>query len=77
VAIGALANAGAADAIGVPAIAFGGSCGPLVCTGVTVPCSLEVCVSVVVVGLLGGWKTIVAVVVLVLLVVVLWCVLFC
>ena len=58
VAIGELANAGAADATGVPAIAFGGSCRPPVGTGVTVTCSLDVCVSVVVVGLLGGWKTI-------------------
>jgi len=32
VAIGELANAGAADATGVPAIAFGGSCRPPVGT---------------------------------------------
>ena len=58
VAIGELANAGAADAIGVSATAFGGSCGPPVGAGVTVTCSLDVCVSVVVVGLLGRRKTI-------------------
>ena len=57
-AIGELAIAGAADAIGVPATAFGGSCGPPVGAGLTVTCSLNVCVSAVAVGLLGGWKTI-------------------
>ena len=56
VAIGELAKAGTADAIGVSAIAFGGSCGPPVGAGVIVICSLDV--SVVVVGHLGGWKTI-------------------
>ena len=61
-AIGELADAGVADAIGVSAIAFGGSCGPPVSARVTVTCSLGV--------------PSVVVVVLVMLVVVPRCVLF-
>ena len=57
-AIGELANAGAGDAIGVSAIALGGSCGPPAGDVVIVICSFDVCVSVVVVDLLGGWRTI-------------------
>ena len=54
---------------------FGGSCGPPLGADVTATSSLSVCVSVVVVvvvvvvGLLGGWKTIVFVVVVAMLVV--------
>ena len=40
------------------AIALGGSCGPPVDDGVVVICSFVVCVSVVVVDLLSGWRTI-------------------
>ena len=58
VAIGELASAGVAVAIGVSAIAFGGSCGVLVCAVVNGACSVEVCFSIVAGGLLGGWKTI-------------------
>ena len=58
VAIGELANAGVVVANGVSAIAFGGSCGPPACVGDISACSVDVGLSVVVVCLLGGWKTI-------------------
>ena len=57
-AIGELASAGVAVATGMSAIAFGGSCGVLVCAVVNGACSVEVCFSIVAGGLLGGWKTI-------------------
>ena len=59
VAIGELAHAGVAVAIGMSVIAFGGSCGPPFCSDVGVARSVGVCVSIVVDCLLGGWKIIV------------------
>ena len=58
-AIGELANVGPVLAIGVSLISLGGSCGPpFACAGTAGACSTGVCVSLVAVGLLGGWKII-------------------